>query len=188
MRATPPVLAERVDVRERFDAKVSKPSVGEGCWFWTGGISDTGYGQFAVTSNEIYSCHRLVIAAELGRSLAHPEWALHRCDERSCVNPDHIRIGDARANKLDAIQRGRYAGPGIAADIRGPAGRARELARTLRAAGQQHIYDPALAAEVLAAGEPLRLFTPPPTAYQDRREAAAVSQAAGTHTSEVATR
>lgn len=161
MRATPPVLAENPAVRGRFEAKVTRPSSGEGCWFWLGGIADTGYGQFAVTSSEIYGSHRLVVAATLGRPLWPSEWALHRCDEPSCVRPSHLRVGDAASNKDDALRGGRYAGPGMTADIRGPGGRARELARALRAVGQGEVYDPVLAAEVLAAGEPLRLFAPP---------------------------
>ena len=160
VRATPPALAEHPSVRERFEAKTTRPRAGDGCWFWLGGISDTGYGAFAVTSNDVYGCHRLVMAAELRRPLLSVEWALHRCDERSCVNPDHLRIGDARANKQDAVRRGRYAGPGLVADVRGPAGRPRALSQALIEAGQTDVYDPAFAAAVLAAGEPMRLFTP----------------------------
>ena len=47
----------------------TRPSLGDGCWFWLGGISETSYGAFAVMANDVYGCHRLVMAAELGRPL-----------------------------------------------------------------------------------------------------------------------
>jgi hypothetical protein len=180
------VLAANPAVRERFEAKVTRPSTGEGCWFWLGGLADTGYGQFAVTTSEVYGAHRLVLAAELGRPLWPNEWALHRCDERSCVRPDHLRVGDAAVNKDDALRGGRSAGPGTTADIRGPGGRARALAAALRAAGQTRIYEPTLAARVLAEGEPLRLFEPPPAAAGANM--AVMSQGVGIPGLEVGTR
>jgi hypothetical protein len=35
-------------------------------------------------------------------------WVLHHCDNRRCVNPDHLYIGDVKDNSRDAVVRGRH--------------------------------------------------------------------------------
>lgn len=36
-------------------------------------------------------------------------WVLHRCDNRLCVNPEHLFLGTARDNTQDMIKKGRKA-------------------------------------------------------------------------------
>jgi hypothetical protein len=43
----------------------------------------------------------------LGRQLARDEWVLHRCDNRWCINPDHLRVGTAVENQQDSWAKGR---------------------------------------------------------------------------------
>jgi len=54
-------------------------------------------------------------AHRLAYRLAHGQlerWAYvrHRCDVKLCCNPDHLELGTARDNALDAVRRGRTNG------------------------------------------------------------------------------
>lgn len=33
---------------------------------------------------------------------------LHRCDNKKCVNPNHLYVGTKKQNTLDAVSRGRF--------------------------------------------------------------------------------
>lgn len=85
----------------RFWAKVNKT---EGCWLWTGARSN-GYGRFSLHS-------RLDLAHRVAWLLTHGEipdglWVLHRCDNRTCVNPDHLFLGTCQDNVTDMVVKGR---------------------------------------------------------------------------------
>ncbi len=66
-----------------------------------------GYGSFSIDRRTHYA-HRLTLERKLGRSLVRDEMALHSCDVRACVNPDHIRLGDHAANMADKVERDRF--------------------------------------------------------------------------------
>ena len=53
-----------------------------------------------------FAAHRL--AWEIHRG-AIPDglWLLHKCDVKTCVNPNHLFLGDWRANVDDMIEKGR---------------------------------------------------------------------------------
>lgn len=53
-----------------------------------------------------YGGHRLVKILE-GYVFKESEWALHSCDNRRCVNPNHIFIGTQADNNKDMFKKGR---------------------------------------------------------------------------------
>lgn len=86
--------------------------VDSGCWEWTGGVfKDSGYGKFNggkgddgkwVTAYAHRASHELHIGPiPAGLSV------LHRCDNRLCVNPDHLFLGTQRDNIHDMLAKGR---------------------------------------------------------------------------------
>lgn len=88
------------------DERLSRYVVGDGdCWNWTGAKLWNGYGRLAPLDGE-YLAHRASFAHHNGRI---PDGAiiLHSCDNRSCINPAHLRVGDRSENNLDAYARGR---------------------------------------------------------------------------------
>lgn len=82
------------------------PSLGP-CWVWTG-TTAKGYGYFRVNgrltrvTRYSYELHYL----ESPRQLE----VCHRCDNPSCVRPDHLFLGTHLDNMRDAASKGRLTG------------------------------------------------------------------------------
>ena len=87
--------------KERFDQYVR---VTPGCWWWTGYREDTGYGRFRLKGRR-YQAHTAAVLLYTGNADA-LMW-LHKCDNRACVNPDHLFPGDHQANMEDMVRKGR---------------------------------------------------------------------------------
>ena len=95
-------------LQERFWSKVDKngptmPHMVSNCWVWTGLKSLSGYGRIYV-KGRMERAHRLSLSFELGRMPK--QYALHACDNPSCVRPDHLREGSHSENELEAYSRG----------------------------------------------------------------------------------
>lgn len=52
--------------------------------------------------------HRLVLEHKLGRSVKPGYFACHSCDDRGCVNPDHLWEGNPADNSRDSIEKNRF--------------------------------------------------------------------------------
>lgn len=96
----------------RFWSKVDMRGRDE-CWMWMGGYrnpkigngSAFGYGSFKLGRGMIQS-HRLAYCLIHG-AIPPGMGVLHNCDNPSCCNPNHLRIGTQKDNSLDAANRNR---------------------------------------------------------------------------------
>ena len=97
-------------VAERFWEKVLKAD-GDGCWMWKAMRSPkSGYGLFAVRFHPT----RYVVAHRIAYALANGEFpaeldVLHKCDNPTCVRPDHLFLGTQADNNRDMKAKGRAA-------------------------------------------------------------------------------
>jgi hypothetical protein len=75
------------------------------CWNWKGSTT-RGYGTFKPTGSKIAYAHRYMWELLNGPI---PEGLLvcHRCDNPTCVNPDHLFLGTKKDNVVDMYSKGR---------------------------------------------------------------------------------
>jgi len=85
-----------------WDRLEKKPS---GCWEWRGKVGHNGYGLLE-QSGRNWRAHRFAYTLAKGE-IPEGKMVLHSCDNRVCCNPDHLRIGTAKDNWRDAIERER---------------------------------------------------------------------------------
>ena len=114
---------------EMFWQRVLKP---DGCWLYDGAKEANGYGYL---SNPLGDKPKFITAHRLAWILTNgpiPEGmrVLHTCDIRSCVNPEHLRLGTDFDNAMDKMMKGRAVGVLSA-------GQVREIRRRLAAGEKQ---------------------------------------------------
>lgn len=87
------------------------PEPNSGCWLWLGSIKNSGYGQFGMVSRTtgkptMVSAHRAsyqIIIEDIPPNVV----IRHSCDNKLCVNPDHLLCGTQQDNIDDMHARGR---------------------------------------------------------------------------------
>lgn len=87
----------------RFWEKVNKLGKHE-CWNWAA-MKRSGYGMMRV-GGKMTGAHRFSYELAYGEVPKELD-VLHRCDNPSCVNPNHLFLGTHRENMLDCVRKGR---------------------------------------------------------------------------------
>jgi hypothetical protein len=70
----------------RFDSKCEKTA--GGCWLWSSQLRE-GYGIFWL-NNTVVSAHRF--SYSIKNEIPKGGWVIHTCNNKRCVNPDHLAI------------------------------------------------------------------------------------------------
>ena len=102
-------LHKKKPLENRFWSKVNKEGpiykdLGN-CWEWIAKTYKDGYGRFKVDNKEIAS-NRLSWELHYDK-IPKNLYVLHKCDNPSCVNPEHLFLGTKKDNMQDAKIKGR---------------------------------------------------------------------------------
>lgn len=99
-------MAETItdDRRRRFWEKVERLGPDQ-CWSWRGTRGRGGYGRFWF-QERTHAAHRVSWIFENGEF--EPRLLVcHKCDNPSCVNPNHLFLGNQSENVVDMVRKGR---------------------------------------------------------------------------------
>ena len=78
-------------------------------WLWC--RSRSGYGQVRHLG-KMEKAHRVAFCMSMGIPISEIKGlvVMHKCDNRGCVNPDHLSLGTQADNILDMVSKGRQRG------------------------------------------------------------------------------
>jgi hypothetical protein len=77
-----------------------------GCWEWMANKTHNGYGQIYYNGSQ-RRAHRVSYEIHIG-PIPSGMLICHRCDNPSCINPEHLFIGTVKDNINDCIEKGRF--------------------------------------------------------------------------------
>ena len=101
-------LHRRRPLQERFLEKIHKT---KNCWIWKANKDIAGYGRIwneaGIHSKDVLA-HRIAHELFVG-PIPNDMCVLHKCDNKFCVNPNHLFLGTKTDNNQDRNAKGRQA-------------------------------------------------------------------------------
>lgn len=83
------------------------PEPNSGCWLWFGSTYNDGYGEcwaFGKRERASHASYREFVC-----EIPEGKIIRHKCDNKHCVNPDHLIPGTQQENIQDKVERNRQA-------------------------------------------------------------------------------
>lgn len=93
----------KTPVEKFFD--LVKMGKSDECWIWVGSKTENGYGHLT-RDDRIILAHRYSWIIHNG-PIPDGLHVLHTCDNRACINPNHLWLGTRKDNQQDMNRKGR---------------------------------------------------------------------------------
>lgn len=90
--------------RKRLLSKVVK-NKNTNCWEYQGATTKDGYGFFSL-KHKMFLAHRISYLLFVG-IIPNNLFVCHTCDNRRCINPEHLWLGTQSENINDMLSKGR---------------------------------------------------------------------------------
>lgn len=102
------LMAARESWEPRFWPKVNKTS--QGCWEWTAGTNDKGYGVFGTYKlgkhkSKLEYSHRISYMISSDKAIPFGMVVDHMCGNPKCLNPDHLQLLRISENSAQGAAR-----------------------------------------------------------------------------------
>jgi hypothetical protein len=91
-----------------LDHDLVQPEPNSGCWLWVGSQNSLGYGCACFNGKKI-GAHRMAWIIANGVRPPKHMFVCHRCNNPSCVNPDHLFLAPQKDNMRHMVQCDRHA-------------------------------------------------------------------------------
>jgi len=92
-----------MNLTERLYSKCIKTN---NCWIWTGATS-SGYGTIRDENQKNDGAHRISWRLHNNQEIPTGMVIMHKCDNKLCINPDHLELGTVKNNIQDMINKNR---------------------------------------------------------------------------------